>query len=224
MPHACIVVISSQHHLDAVRERTSADGNVLAFSEKEAVAAFEAIIERQPQVVTLERLFAATSRGAALINRIKADPALIAIEIRVVSHDGQYSRVSHRRNPPRAAAAAGDASVAVAEAAPELDWRGTRRAPRHRMAAATEAQVDGTTAVLLDLSALGAQIVAEIALKPGQRVRMGLSDAAGAERFRGAVVWVAVENPQGVTRYRAGIEFDDARRDAVEAFAKRHRG
>ena len=43
-------------------------------------------------MVALERLFAATPRGAALINRIKADPALGDTEIRVIAHDSDYSR------------------------------------------------------------------------------------------------------------------------------------
>jgi hypothetical protein len=221
MSGACTVIIGAQHHLEALRERAAADGEVLVFSDEDALAALEAITKRRPQAVTLERLFAATSRGAALINRIKADPALSFAEIRVVSHDGEYSRVSHRRASAPAAAPAG-APVAVAESAPQLDWRGTRRAPRFRMREGTEAQVDGTPATLIDLSAMGAQVVAQAPLKPNQRVRITLADDAGVVRLNAAVAWASFEIPKGVTRYRAGIEFKDAQADTVEAFAKRH--
>ena len=40
-----------------------------------------------------------------------------------------------------------------------LDYRGTRRAPRYRMVEGTEAQVDGASAMVIDLSTVGAQIV-----------------------------------------------------------------
>jgi hypothetical protein len=91
------------------------------------------------------------------------------------------------------------------------------------MAAGTEAQVDGGSASLLDLSSMGALVVALAPLKPHQRVRITLSDDAGAMRFNAAVVWAALEIPQGVTRYRAGIEFKDANAIAVEAFIERHK-
>jgi hypothetical protein len=223
MREACTVVIGAQHHLEALRERAAANGEVLAFSDEEAVIALQAITKRRPQVVTLERLFAATSRGAALINRIKADPALSFAEIRVVSHDGEYSRVSRRRATPPAAAEPASAAVAVAETAPQLDWRGTRRAPRFRMITGTEAQVDGTPATLVDLSAMGAQVIAQAPLKPNQTVRITLADDAGVMRLHAAVAWAFFEIPDGVTRYRAGIEFKDAKPDAVEAFAQRHK-
>src|SRR5205823_6439011 len=99
----CTVVIGAQQHLDALRKRAASNGGeeVLAFSDADPLRALEAINQRHPQAVTLERLFAATPRGAALINPIKADPALSSTEIRIVSHDGGYARVSPRRRPPR---------------------------------------------------------------------------------------------------------------------------
>jgi len=217
MADSCTVVIGAQKHLDALRERARGDGEVLAFTDAEALFALEAITQRKPKVVTLERLFAATSRGAALINRIKADPALAAAEIRIMSHDGEYSRVSPRRGSTPAAD-----DDPPAASAPPLDYRGTRRAPRFRMADGTEAQVDGSPARLVDLSVRGAQVLATSALKPNQRVRVTLADEMEVVRLNAAVAWASFEIPQGATRYRAGIEFTDTKQDAVEAFAKRH--
>ena len=219
MLEPCTVVIGAPNYLDAMRERASSNGGgeVLAFTDADALRALEAITQRRPGAIAIERLFAATSRGAALINRIKADPALASVEIRIVSHDGEYSRVSPRRTPPQAVTAE------AAAPAVQIDWRGTRRAPRFRMKANTEVQVDGTPATVIDLSAIGAQIVSKAALKPQQRLRMTLVDDFGTARFNAAVAWASFEIPQGVTRYRAGIEFKDAEASAVEAFALRHK-
>ena len=218
MSDACTVIIGAETHLDALRERARASGEVLAFTDAEVPGALEAITKRLPRIITLERLFAATSRGAALINRIKADPSLASVEIRVISHDGEYSRVSPRRARPAAAAA--NAAAPATDA--RIDWRGTRRAPRFRMRDDTDAQVDGGAATLIDVSAMGAQIISKAALKPQQRLRIVLADDLGIVRFSAAVAWASFEIPKGVTRYRAGIEFQDAEAEAVEAFAKRH--
>src|SRR5688572_19351788 len=169
MSKPCTVIIGALELLDALRESAGDNNEVLSFSDNEPLKALEAINTRQPTVIALERLFAATSRGAALINRIKADPTLAGVEIRVVSVDGTY-RVSARRRhapptpseaptpvalpspspPPVRVDDAAVESVEVVEPSPpvggeppvNLDYRGTRRAPRVRMAEGTEAQVD----------------------------------------------------------------------------------
>ena len=203
------VLIASPEHLQVLKERNDLEGAV-AFSDADALRALDVITRQRPGVVALERLFASTSRGAALINRIKADPSLSACEIRIVAHDSEYSRVSPRR-PGEAPAAAAPAAVADAPpAAAPLDQRGTRRAPRHRIADGVDVQIDGNPATLLDLSLVGAQVVSPTVLKPNQRVRFSLSDGARPTRFSAAVAWASFEIPKGSPRYRAGIEFFDA--------------
>jgi hypothetical protein len=244
MSTPCTVIIGATELIEVLR-RSVADGTeALAFGDSEPLKAIEAITTRRPKVIALERLFAATSRGAALINRIKADPALADTEIRVVSLDGTY-RVSPRRAsahrepqapsidpvlPPDTEAA--QPIIEVVPTAPEadaeaagknLDYRGTRRAPRFRMAEGTEAQVDGTMAIVVDLSTFGAQILCPTPLKPQQRVRMILGDDLGLAKFSASVAWVSFEIPKGVSRYRAGVEFDDAEPTAVDAFCRRHK-
>src|SRR5262249_60840699 len=93
----------------------------------------------------LEGLFATPPRGAALINRIKADPALGLWEIRVLEHNSVYQRVIPR-------------PLAVVPAEPSVDQRGTRRAPRVRIKERISVVVDGKIAALVDLSTVGAQI------------------------------------------------------------------
>src|SRR5262245_64311096 len=80
--------------MPALKERTASDGSeLLAFPESDALRALEVITKRRPAIVALDRAFAASPRGAALINRIKGDPSLVDSEIRVVSHDSHHARV-----------------------------------------------------------------------------------------------------------------------------------
>jgi PilZ domain len=221
MSESCTVIIGAQQLLDALRERAGGEGEVITFGDHEALRALETIASRRPKVITFERLFAATPRGAALINRIKADPALQHAEIRVVSHDGSHSRVSPRRGKSKAVGAKA-APTAPAAPAVSLDYRGTRRAPRYRMIAGTEVQVDGAAAEVIDLSVIGAQIVSTSALRPQQRVRITLADDGGVVRVNASVAWASFEIPKSTPRYRAGIEFTDGQAAAIEAFCKRH--
>jgi hypothetical protein len=206
----CIVVIAAPSLLPAVSARVAGEpGEQLAFSDAEALQALEVITKRRPAVVALERLFAATSRGAALINRIKADPALAATEIRVVAHDSDYVRVSPRRSNPADAA---------------LDQRGTRRAPRFKMSPSADATVDGHQALLIDVSIVGAQVVSAAAMNPNQRMRVSLADNLGQVRFEANVAWAFYElQPKGGPRYRAGLAFIDADAGAVDAYCSRHK-
>jgi hypothetical protein len=242
MSTPCTVIIGALELLEALRQITAADGEVLSFSDNEPLKALEAITTRRPSVIALERLFAATSRGAALINRIKADPALAGVEIRVVSVDGTY-RVSPRRTPapparsasstlPDPAAPPVEIEIEVVAPTPDagtpaaaenLDYRGTRRTPRFRMAEGTEAQLEGALITIVDLSAYGAQILCPTPLKPQQKVRMILADDLGVVKFSASVAWAFFEIPKGVSRYRAGIEFKDVAKKAVDAFCRRHR-
>ena len=218
MASSCTVIIAASDLLATLKERTGdVNSEVLAFSDSDALRALEVITKRRPRVVALERLFAATPRGAALINRIKADPSLIESEIRVVSHDRDDARVS-RRTPMEGAPGA------AATTAPPLDHRGTRRTARFKIAAQVEIVVDGNTATLVDLSRLGAQVVTDNSLNPSQRVRMLLSDQVGVVRLNASVAWAHFEiSPGKGPQYRAGLDFVDADGQAVDGFCGRHK-
>lgn len=214
-----IVLIASPDHLAALQEREELT-DAFPFSDAEALRALDAITRLRPDVVALERVFAATTRGAALINRIKADPSLTSCEVKIIAHDNSdYSRVSPKR--PGDGGAAAVAAVAVAEAAPAvapLDQRGTRRAPRYRILDGVEVLIDSNPATLVDLSLVGAQVVSPTILRPNQRIRIALPDSKSRMRFSAAVAWASFEIPKGVTRYRAGIEFFDADAAALTKF------
>jgi len=242
MPAAALI-IAAQNLMPALRERIETEGEVLAFADTEPIQALQAILEQRPTLIVLERLFAATPRGAALINRIKSDPQLGASEVRVMSHTGDYTRQVVK---PSVIATASVAATAIgssnsssgttaadeapqetaATPRPRLDWHGTRRAPRHRVRDGVEIQLDGNPATVIDLSTVGAQVISPTILRPNQKVRIALPNDDFVMRFRGAVAWAKFELPKSPSRapqYRAGVEFTDADSSALEAFCSRYR-
>src|ERR687892_2846620 len=98
------VVIAASNLMPSLRDRLAVDGELLIFPDTEPIQALQAILEHKPALIVLERLFAATPRGAALINRIKNDPHLGHAEVRVMSHSGDYSRVMVKGTPAPAPA------------------------------------------------------------------------------------------------------------------------
>lgn len=214
-----IVLIGPADALPGLQGRLGPGAEVQTFTDGEALEALDHIIRTQPAVVALQDEFSATSRGTALINRIKDDPSLTACEVRVLARDSEMSRVAVKRGH------AGGSAVAVDEPAPALDQRGTRRAARVRVRDGVEVAVDGNPAALVDLSMVGAQVVSPTVLKPNQRVRVIMGEGKTAVRCSGAIAWAAFEMPKGMpTRYRAGIDWGmTAEAATIEAFAEKNK-
>jgi pyruvate/2-oxoglutarate dehydrogenase complex dihydrolipoamide acyltransferase (E2) component len=225
------VLIAAPEHLAALKNHSSFAG-AQVFPDADALKALEAITKDKPKLIVLERTFAATSRGAALIKRIKADPALVGCEIKIVANDGTPATGKKKKNDGAAAAApaaaateaaATEAAVKAAAAPPAptkapLDQRGTRRAPRFNVVGGIEVLIDGKPATLINLSTVGAQVVSPTILRPNQRVRMVLPDAERQLRFAAGIAWAAFEMPKAGPHYRAGIEFFDAEAENVDKF------
>jgi len=218
------VLIAAPEHLPALKEH-GGFADALAFSDNDALKALEAITREKPRVIALEKMFAATSRGAALIKRIKADPSLIGCEIKIVANDGKpLTAKKAKKDAPAAAATPAPVEeepapvVTISAPAAPLDQRGTRRAPRFVVAKGIEVMIDGNPAALINLSVVGAQVVSPTILKPNQRVRMTLQDPRGPIRVMAGVAWAAFEMPKTGPVYRAGIEFYDAEAGNVERF------
>lgn len=215
-PADCTVLIAGPDLLPSLTERSARDtSELLTFADTEALRALEVISRRRPRVVALEQVFAATPRGTALINRIKADPTLAQSEIRVVARQ-DFSRVT---SPPAPAAA----TAAVSAPAAPLDYRGTRREPRYRIAPNVAADVNGSSAAVIDLSTVGVHVVSPTVLRPNQRLKVTFSDDHGAVRCTAVVAWASFEMPAtSGPRYRAGIALLDADAAAIDAFRRRH--
>ncbi len=216
-----IVVIGPSEALPALRERLDSGVELHTFTEVEALEALDHIIRTKPRIVALETDFSSTSRGTALINRIKDDPTLVDCEVRVVAHDTAMNSVEVRRTSGTVAVAA----VAAAEEPQKpLDQRGTRRAARVRVRDGVEVLVDGNAASLVDISAVGVQVLCPKMLKPNQRVRISMPDGKTAIRCTGSIAWASFEMPTGVPpRYRAGIELTSPDPAAVNGYAAKHK-
>jgi CheY-like chemotaxis protein len=237
------VIIAALNLTPSLCDRLSDEGELLTFADTEPIQALQTILEQHPRLIVLERLFAATPRGAALINRIKTDPQVSQAEIRVMSHTGDYTRVVSRGavvevsvDPIGAVPAYTisdtaaeedevEAPVATANAPRQLDWHGTRRASRYRIRQGVEIQLDGNPANLVDLSVMGAQVISATILRPNQRVRISVPTDDFVMRFRGAVAWAKFELPRPTEppRYRAGVEFNDADAAAMDDYCSRHK-
>jgi len=208
------VLIAADHLLPALKQHVrtlGADIELVAYADTDILPAIEAIGRRRPRLVALEKGFADSSRGAALIRRLKADPRLGELEIQVVSGTTQ------------APADPGPAPPAGSAPAGPIDYRGTRRAPRYKMAAGVEIDINGNGANLVNLSTVGAQVVSATILKPNQRVRVTLNDEQMQVRFQAVVAWASFEMPPGsVPCYRAGLQFVDANAETIDAFRIRH--
>ena len=234
-----VVVIGASNLLSSLCSHLSGEGELITFADTEPIQALQAIIEQRPALIVLERLFAATPRGAALINRVKTDPHLANAQVRVMSHTGDYTRQIARAGTPVALGAAGDSAASMSQVqadpasavsvAPEqsrpLDWQGTRRAQRHRLRPGTEIQLDGNAVLVVDLSIVGAQVLSTTILRPNQKVRVTIPQDEVLARCRGAVAWAKFELPDPTASpiYRAGVEFLDADRDLVEEFSRLYR-
>lgn len=227
---AAALVIAAENLMPGLRERLKVEGDIVGFSDTEPIQALQAIMDQRPSLVVLERLFAATPRGAALINRIKSDPQLANAEVRVMSHTGDYSRQVVKPSIVPAAQPVGSGAqsspVATEDAPRPLDWHGTRRAPRFRLRGAIELQLDGNPAAIIDLSTVGAQVISPTVLRPNQKVRITVPNDDFVLRFRGAIAWAKFELPKApVTspQYRAGVEFVDGDATAIDKVIERNR-
>jgi hypothetical protein len=222
------VLIAAAEHIASLKEREELVDTVM-FSDAEALKALDLITRQRPKVVLLDRLFAETSRGTALINRIKADPSLANCEIRIVEDDRSYSRVPQHR--AEGAGLTGGSGVGAAGLVVEdlpsppsaaLDQIGTRNAPRFKVADGIEVEIDGNPATLVNLSVSGAQVISPTILKPNQRVRFIMSTKPPI-RLKAAVAWASFEIPKGSARYRAGIQLFGADPAAMMRFIERHK-
>ncbi len=189
---------------------------VVPFSDDDTLRALETINLRRPSVVALERGFASTPRGAAIINRISADPTLQRSVVRIVA--------PALSEPTTLSPSAPTAETSSADTTPAVVSEKVRRVPRFELTASINVTIDNNSASLINLSTLGAQVLSNSVLKPNQRVRLAVSDGKATVRATGTIIWANFEIPPGNgPRYRAGIEFVNPDRTAFDTFCHTHR-
>jgi len=215
------ILIAAAKHLAALTQQLELS-DADAFADTDALKALEAAIRQRPQVIVLGPQFAASARGAAFVNRVKADPSLASCEIRILDAGGTVAREGvPTPAPPPAAPPPAAPPIDPATATPpkpEVQQTGTRRAERHVVTGNVEVLIDGNPATLVNISLVGAQVLSASLLRPNQRIRMSLVDATRPMRFNGVVAWAAFEMPKEGPRYRAGVNFYDAAPDMVARF------
>lgn len=205
------VLIASPDRIPVLSRRPDL-ATATAYSDVDALAAFDAIVTCRPAVVALDEAFADTPRGVALIERIKGDPALGTCDIRIVG------RSSEERPTADGRTAAGLVGTSAS-----LDAQGTRRVIRLKMREGVTVSVDGNPATLVDLSVDGAQVLTATTLRPNQHVRLALPDVPRPIRLRASVRWAKLEMPKEGPRFRAGLQFAEADLSSLGRFIDAHR-
>src|SRR4051794_37548893 len=188
MSRPLVVLIAASDLLESLRARFDGD-DVLAFPDADVLRALETISVRRPARVLLESGFASTSRGTALVNRLRADPSLRHVQVEVVS-SATVGVV-----PAVASAPAPQPAVPLSQSQ-SLDVRGTRRAPRTAIRDGLDIVVDGAAVRLVNLSVVGAQVVSTGILKPNQKGGGSLGGESGSGRMAAGISGGRYEVPR----------------------------
>jgi hypothetical protein len=206
--------LASEDVLTMWSERATATADIMTLGETDTQRAIDVITQRRPQVVILEQRFASSARGQAFVHRLRHDPELPPVELRMLLSEHVASLASG--HSPLL-----NAPTAVIALAQPITWP-VRRAVRLRVPEGVQVQIDGVPAELVDVSTMGAQVVSNRTLKPNQRVRVLLSHGTSVYRAVAGVAWSSYELPKGQSpQYRAGMEFSDTDPGAIEAFYSR---
>jgi chromosome segregation ATPase len=112
-----------------------------------------------------------------------------------------------------------------AQAAPGT-FSPARGASRHSFREPLEVKLDGETALLVDLSTAGAQVLSSTALKPNKPVKMLVPSSEAIILCKAKIIWSRFEppSPGKPVRYRAGMVFTQADAAALHVFLTRHSG
>ena len=210
-----VIVIARAEHEVALRKRLGSEPSVALFSDAEALKAFDAVESHPPKILALDRTFAFTARGAALVARLKSDQRMAAIDLRVLTEDETNSPTILETN--KALGLEG----AILKTSHPLDYCGTRRAPRFPVTDGAGVVVNGESGTLVNLSATGAQLVVHMRLRPSEPLRLALVDSDSEVKVRGVVAWSSVESSNGALAYRAGVEFINPDALSLDAFCLR---
>ena len=194
------VFIASEDLLAKWSSRAATPRDLLAFADADVQHALDVIQRRRPQVVVIEQMFAATTRGTALVNHIRSNSELAGVDLRMLEAD---------RSAALSTTGPINGSMLTSMAKP-LQHGPERRVQRIKMPQGAEVLIDGARTALIDLSTFGAQVVSTTILKPNQNVRVVINREGLVLRTRAAIAWSALELARDAASYRAGVEFSDA--------------
>lgn len=192
-------------------KRLWSDPRFNIFPATEVMRALEIIVRRPPTTVILDPMFVTTSRGTALVARIRHDARLAKLDLRVLTHADDLSTVPLTEWGPSGAAAA---------ARKPLDRWGTRSSVRVVMKSNVTVLVNGRPCQLLNLSLTGAQILSPGRVSPQQRVQLTLREGRPGTGLDCIIIWAVVEPAGTDLQYRAGLSFTNPDGPLLESFCR----
>ena len=208
-----------------IRSGLPLSGRVVHFTNFDLSSALEAIKRDEPRMVAIDALLVQTQQGLGLIKRVQSlAKAGCAIRL-IVGGNRAWTTTEHDAHPPTVEAPIGASATPGRSAGVAAAKTGTntRRAPRFPMLDSLNAAVEGGQASLVNISVLGAQLVSQRVLRPGQRVKVALPDQDEMLRFTAHVAWSTFQQTkQGSIGYRAGIAFTDAARETLDDYCRRY--
>jgi hypothetical protein len=213
------VVVADPARMSAIRDGLPTPGRVLRYPTGNLASVFESIRANQPGLIVLDWLFLQTPAGHGFVERIKQLNLSKVVLQAALFERGVWTMKPLDYQIPDAPIAPSPRIVAVTTSG--LD---TRRAPRYLVQDLQQAMADGTSIKVVDLSVLGAQMISQPMTRPNQKIKLGLPDGEAMLQMTANVAWSVYERPAQADQphFRAGVEFNNAVREALEDYCKRH--
>jgi hypothetical protein len=226
MPSDLTIVIADVTRMAAIRSGLPLSGRVVHFTNFNLSSALEAIKTDEPRIVAIDALLVQTQQGLGFMKHVESlAKAACAIRL-IVRGNRTWTTTEHDARPPTDEAAIGRASATPcrpAVVAAAKTGVNTRRAPRFPMLDSLNAGVEGGQASLVNISVLGAQVVSQPVLRPGQTVKIALPDQNEMLRLTAHVAWSTFQQTkQGTAVYRAGVAFTDAAQETLDDYCRRY--
>jgi hypothetical protein len=211
MQSGVTVLVADAQRLALLRDGLPLPGRVLRFSTSNLASAFDSIRTHRPALVALDAVFASTPEGHAFADRVER-LRLPHVGMQLVGlTQGVWTLTPMRPEP-------------AALVDPPQAGLNTRRAPRFPVLDPLEAVIEGHPTSVVNISALGAQVVSEPVLRPNQRIKVRLPDLGETLRLAAHIAWSVYEKPKPAREphYRAGLEFDGTLAQLLEDYCRRH--
>jgi hypothetical protein len=186
------VFVASADLLTAWTSRTASNARLTTFSDADLEGAIEAIFRSRPNMVVVEDRVAAIAQGPKFIKRLQTDPDLTGLDVRLIDVETITSLIESPELARRA-------PELLAERAEQLPAATRRRMTRFKVPQGVELVVDGSAAMLVDVSTIGAQVLSCGILRPKQQVRVTLPEEEKAVRLSAEIAWSALELPKSGT-------------------------
>jgi len=212
------VVVADAARMTAIRDGLPTPGRVLRYTTSNLASVFESIRANQPGLIIVDSMFLQTPPGHIFVERIRQLSLTKVVLQAAVFERGRWTMGPIDVQPAPAVQPDSPRIVAVTAG---LD---TRRVPRFLAQHVLKALAEGSTIEVVDLSVLGAQVLSQPLMRPNQKLKVGLPDEGGTVNITASVAWSVFEKPAAAPEpyFRVGVEFNDAMREALDDYLKRH--